>query len=1152
MTDSYFRPTLLVGVGGTGCAVAERVFLEARRNNVHEKERIGVLVFDTDIKALLELKSVPKDALVQFSTPDTVETLLNYNPDANDWFYEGADRSVPLLNMNAMQGAGQIRMITRLALHNSFRNKGTIEKCKKAIAKIAVNDGTTAFTGLVNILVVGSLAGATGSGSFYQIALVLRQLCQQSGITPNIMGLFLMPDIYISSGKIKGMETDNVMVNAYASLKELNAINVVTRDPGAGADFKYSYMPDHYLREGQSPFSAVTLMDFEASRGGNMGPNLDNYVDLATRAGYLLIFSPLGPSFDSVAVNQIQETITRLFDGKHNLFAGLGVSTLNYPALSMRDHLAYKLVLSKLDNNWIRLDDLYRTRVRRFVELKSAGQASAEEPKLEETYLRDLEEMGDQQKLPFFRDIWKELHPEIIERPDRPGVPTSIAKTYVDAFLTEVDDSFWRSAAAKVIKGRQPLDAASLKTPAEITEAVNEGEKTLNSDLDLIDRLLKSEPDTIYKIALTSAEDLSEGEWRDSHIQKWMIRGGPHPVRNRAFLYQVRRIILDRLAGLNPKRVREKLFDLSNNHAGAFAEKDSGRTKEKPSQRANSAIQDNADRIVNGGGLLAAISGRIGGNKRSELVESYVLYYGKSLDTMRDYANVQLQKSVLEELIKRIEGLIKTYVGLFGEIEGIGKATRVLVESEANANGAAGGGTDGNIRAYADKACREAAWKRVEVQTMSTGATADVNKALNHAIHDAYRVSVEKNTEVAFNDLGALFREHVVEGFAVRTITDNYASEWDITVIEAVKREAEVRGISDWVAHLEDRIRLVSAQAEPYISITPDTAGQGLKFWALHPDAKEDFGSDDLFTRLTATDFGGQSLVASSFARQSLFCVNFRLNLSLDQLSKLADGDENYMTVNGKRPGPYKLAYSRRIEEKIAAEINQGKSGTGTGLLSPHAHRDWHRPGALPEINPEKGRAIRASSIKAAVVSIHFGLLEKLILDKRATTRFSTLNKMSTKVAPVNKPVAETHDLADVVPIFLRMTDIVRVAEQYWTACKESVGMGRKGTPDILAVLGSAEKVAAILEISADRTRLKPLDDLVVDLMSGWCQLVNEGVTAVHKGLSYDARKDMVAEITSQAREAALERLGRQYSPELLYQFQTSYDTAIGQVLSEI
>jgi hypothetical protein len=291
MTADFFRPTLLVGVGGTGCQIAEQVFLEARRNNVDKQDRIGVLVFDTDVMALRKLTAVPTDNQIQISSPEPVFQLLRANPEVEgDWFLRKEDQSPALLNMSILEGAGQIRMVTRLALHNSFRKKDILNKAQNAIAQVASNNGRTAFTGVINILIVGSLAGATGSGSFYQVALMLRELCRKSEVQANITGLFLLPDIYVRATEMPTDQFENVKANAYAALKELNAINVLAMLPQRGAQFSYSYMPGQGLREGETPFSSVTLIDYESSRGGNMGLDIRNYIDLARKAGYLMNF----------------------------------------------------------------------------------------------------------------------------------------------------------------------------------------------------------------------------------------------------------------------------------------------------------------------------------------------------------------------------------------------------------------------------------------------------------------------------------------------------------------------------------------------------------------------------------------------------------------------------------------------------------------------------------------------------------------------------------------------------------------------------------------------------------------------------------------------------------------------------------------------
>ena len=101
----------------------------------------------------------------------------------------------------------------------------------------------------------------------------------------------------------------------------------------------------------------------------------------------------------------------------------------------MRDHLAHQLVLSGLDGNWIRLDEMFRRRIRRHAELKAAGQTIDEEPKIAEEYLRNIEILAEQENVPFFAELWRQLHPEAEVAPGNAPTRKPISKTYVEEFI---------------------------------------------------------------------------------------------------------------------------------------------------------------------------------------------------------------------------------------------------------------------------------------------------------------------------------------------------------------------------------------------------------------------------------------------------------------------------------------------------------------------------------------------------------------------------------------------------------------------------------------------------------------------------------------------------------------------------------------------
>lgn len=87
------------------------------------------------------------------------------------------------------------------------------------------------ITGNVRIVIVSSLAGGTGSGTFVQMALWIRKLLQKHwGTNGSISGFLVGPEVFIKSFKCIQddlQECDFLRVNSYASLLELDAINSI-------------------------------------------------------------------------------------------------------------------------------------------------------------------------------------------------------------------------------------------------------------------------------------------------------------------------------------------------------------------------------------------------------------------------------------------------------------------------------------------------------------------------------------------------------------------------------------------------------------------------------------------------------------------------------------------------------------------------------------------------------------------------------------------------------------------------------------------------------------------------------------------------------------------------------------------------------------
>ena len=229
------RPTLLIGLGGTGKEILRRL-----RRMFYEKYRVAglpimeYLWFDTDIRNQSLSGEVPDelDRRIDLTAPQKIdgrvqpEELAGYRLNKNayphiwDWF----PRELDALPANAiMQGAGQIRSFGRLAFfHHYTRIRDAIERLgRKVTAQEAFADMNrdypdyTVDTRAFDIIIISSLGGGTGSGCFIDVGFLCRVLFPTSTRTAFLAMPTVFDDVVGSAG------TEAVHANGFAALKEL-------------------------------------------------------------------------------------------------------------------------------------------------------------------------------------------------------------------------------------------------------------------------------------------------------------------------------------------------------------------------------------------------------------------------------------------------------------------------------------------------------------------------------------------------------------------------------------------------------------------------------------------------------------------------------------------------------------------------------------------------------------------------------------------------------------------------------------------------------------------------------------------------------------------------------------------------------------------
>lgn len=270
------KRTICIGLGGTG----KNVLMQLRRlivdryGDLNELPIIGFTHIDTDKGAAqssgLRTGNTYHGVSLSFRDSEKVSATMSSKEVTN--FVQGlerrnqSDRSSPydhigrwfppqlLRNIKAVEeGAKGIRPVGRLAFFHNYSNiRSAIETAEKRTrgheAKL-LQKGLYLEPGL-NIFIIGSLCGGTGSGMVLDTAYSLRQDYGDQGA--QVFGyLVISPQLYGNN--------PSQSANTYAALKELNYYST------PGSQFQAVYDPQNlvWVEEKRAPFDYTYLISSE-------------------------------------------------------------------------------------------------------------------------------------------------------------------------------------------------------------------------------------------------------------------------------------------------------------------------------------------------------------------------------------------------------------------------------------------------------------------------------------------------------------------------------------------------------------------------------------------------------------------------------------------------------------------------------------------------------------------------------------------------------------------------------------------------------------------------------------------------------------------------------------------------------------------------
>ncbi len=347
-------PTVLVGVGGTGAEVLLRVrrLIEESYGHLYKLPIVSFLWIDTDKDYKIgnpEAAGSPlRDnekywASVSGKEVSDIMTNMSKFPWIESWFPQELERNIGALEA----GAGQIRACGRFAFfYNYHKIKAQFnEACKRVKGHenfMQDQYDIRVYSNSINIFLVGSLSGGTGSGMMLDLGYCIRDWLKGQG-SPLITAIAPMPNAFASINV-----GDRVLANGYAALMELSYFSdhrteyVAQFSKGLSDEVRYKDRP---------PFDFTYLV---GTKNGEVEFNLDQLREMTAQNIFLDLTSDFAPHKRSIRDN-IKGSWAQADPGGRGYpknFMSFGLATIEIPIAQIRATIFNRLA-GDLVNWWI-------------------------------------------------------------------------------------------------------------------------------------------------------------------------------------------------------------------------------------------------------------------------------------------------------------------------------------------------------------------------------------------------------------------------------------------------------------------------------------------------------------------------------------------------------------------------------------------------------------------------------------------------------------------------------------------------------------------------------------------------------------------------------------------------------------------------------
>lgn len=510
--------TIMIGLGGLGSEIIgliQNIMDIQCRHQQGLNKRVRLAVVDTDVTALKTLKEQGfRGTIIQISDNMTVEDYLHYDKRASDWFPQHAILGRKTLT----EGAGQVRAISRLALNMALK-KGSFSPLYEAIDSMHVVNGMEGETSqATRVIIVSSLAGGTGSGIFLPLAMHLRSSLKRRyrSTEPIFKGFFIMPSLFEYRTK-NGDSPENISMraNGYAAIKELDAFSKM-RD-GQIKPHKYSQvkieLTDMHGKQSlyrESPYDMCFL--FEKQNQDDL--HLKTFEEAKQNIANCIWMQTLNPMMadkSSGEDNVLRVVSASNGKGKYERFAGMGISTLEYPYQELAEYLSLVIADKMIARDWYAADQYYEASDMEYESLGDAYIAFAKnKTNRPDEWTRRIEIVK--------REAWIDNYEKAVDRFLNDN----------QIYLDDAGTFSLENINKNILAGRKSIQEFQSQRNEKITRQTNK----------LLQELIPT----------WDEEKIQRKELQPYQMEKWLGYSGGEwhtPIENRYFLYTIERWLQD-------------------------------------------------------------------------------------------------------------------------------------------------------------------------------------------------------------------------------------------------------------------------------------------------------------------------------------------------------------------------------------------------------------------------------------------------------------------------------------------------------------------------------------------------------------------------------------------------------------------------------